>query len=158
MTIDWVVSQERVNQDRVNQERINQENQRNRDAYSRNEGERKRNAGKQGLCPPPEDIRPCTCDSQNLRCFSTVEFDFEHVFKTISLGKSDEELKWNTLEISSPIITDLKDSIFHGVSFQTVKFIHCNQLNCISPTAFYGMERTIEHFIAYDTGFRLARS
>ena len=106
------------------------------------------------VCPSPEDIRPCTCDGHNLRCFATVEFDMEQVFKTIAQGKSDEELKWNVLELSSPMLTELKDSIFHGVTFKTIKFVHCSKLNCISPTAFYGMERTIENFMGYDTSFR----
>ncbi|CAG2102916.1 unnamed protein product [Medioppia subpectinata] len=121
-------------------------------AEGEDNGERKRVEG-EGGCPAPDDIKPCTCKDKNLRCFSTIEFDLEQVFKAAGNGKTEEEKQFESLELSTPLIIELKDSIFHGVTFKTLKFLHCSKLNCISPTAFYGMERTLENFIGYDTSF-----
>jgi len=107
-----------------------------------------------GRCPAPDDIKPCTCSDQLIRCYATHDFDLELVFKAIAIGRTDYDLSFDTFELTSPRITKLNDSLFHGLKFKTLKFNFCQQLICVSPMAFAGMENTVEKFISAGTSFR----
>jgi len=107
-----------------------------------------------GRCPAQDDIKPCTCSEQLIKCYATHEFDLDQVFKAISIGKSEYELSFDTFELSSTKIMKLEDSVFQGIKFKTFKFVSCDQLSCVSPMTFAGMEKSVEKFISTGSSFR----
>ncbi|XP_054165970.1 uncharacterized protein LOC128963484 [Oppia nitens] len=107
-----------------------------------------------GICPPnPRDIYPCTCDGVTIRCIAIKNFDLELVMETLARITSPGVNPFVNFELEASTVEMLDDSVFHGVTFQYLKFNGNSLLTCVNPKAFEGMSETIVSFESALTSF-----
>jgi hypothetical protein len=107
-----------------------------------------------GSCPPANQIEPCTCVDNSIKCFAyNHDIDLVSIFETIAYGHNPGDQFFETFELTSNKITELPADVFQGVVFRQLKFNFNPLLACVNPRAFTGMEKITTSIVATSSNF-----
>ncbi|XP_054165835.1 leucine-rich repeat-containing G-protein coupled receptor 6-like [Oppia nitens] len=107
-----------------------------------------------GVCPSnPDTIKPCTCTPTTIACETTDKFELDVVLGLIAKGQDPQGLAFDTFILNASEISSLDRGVFHGLTFNNLKFIDCFRLSCVSSEAFAGLQPNVTSIYASDTHF-----
>jgi hypothetical protein len=88
------------------------------------------------LCPAPEVLNPCKCDTNGISCGGNDVINLKNIFNAIDQKLSENEKHFAQFYLNNTAITELEENTFYEITFDEIHIYNTTKLKLIHTNAF----------------------
>ncbi len=87
------------------------------------------------LCPAPEVLNPCKCDTNGISCGGNDVINLKNIFKSIDQKLNESEKHFKKFYLNNTAITESKENTFYEITFNEIHIYNTKELKLIHTNA-----------------------